>query len=238
MSERDAAIGAMEEAPVWISINGTYRLLLTCSPAEPVALAVGHLLAEGWLGESPAVPGATFRDGPGGATGVEVHTGAAAAAAAATLRDHQLTHGCGLRHFLDCTAMPVHSRRTAPAADLADVFRDLFAAADTASPHGGVHAAALTDGRSLVHVAVDVARHCAVDRALGHALLAGTARDGLGLVTTSRISGAIAMKAVRSGVAWAASRSLATPLARELATAARLPLLEQAARRRTRADGA
>jgi formate dehydrogenase assembly factor FdhD len=66
---------------------------------------------------------------------------------------------------------------------------------------------------------------------LGLSLLAGDNPASYGLLLTSRVSGVIALKAVRAGVAWLASRSLATPLARELAAAAGVPLLEQAARR-------
>jgi FdhD protein len=220
----------MDEAPFWISVNGERRVLLTCWPGEPAALAVGHLVAEGWALDARSVLGWAVRAGPGRCTGVDAEVEPAQVADAERLRRHQLEHGCGLRHFLDCEPIPRAHRSPAPD-DLAGVFRSLFEAADAAAPEGGVHAAGLTDGSSLLSVSVDVARHCAVDRVIGQAVIAGRHAPLPGLVTTSRISGSMALKAIRAGVAWAASRSLATPLARELAAAAGLTLVEKAARR-------
>lgn len=223
------------EAPVWIAVNGARRVVLTCSPAAPDALAIGHLLTEGWIRSVTDVRSIRVATGPGGSSGVDVDLDAALVADAEALRSHQLQHGCGLRHFVDCE--PLTTRETAGAVtDLAFdvVFRALFAAADAASPGGGVHAAALSDGVTLQHCAIDVARHCAVDRSVGLACLAGVEPNRYGLVLTSRVSGAIALKAVRSRVLWLASRSVATPLAREIAAAGGVEIHENAARRASR----
>jgi FdhD protein len=226
----------VEEAPVWIRINGSRSILIVCSPTEIDALAIGHLLGGGWIRSTADVLALETVAGPGGACGVDVRIDDRIAAAATARHRHMLEHGCGPRHVLDCedgrAALPDRPH-TSTTRDLTAPFRALFAAADLAAPAGGVHAAALCDGTSLHHVSVDVARHCAVDRAVGLAMLAGDDLAQSGLVLTSRISGAIALKAVYAGVAWLASRSLATPLAREIAAAARLPLLERAARVRS-----
>lgn len=224
----------MDEAPVWIAINGERRIMLTCTPTELPALAVGHLLTEGWISGAGDVAGVRAVHGPGSSRGVEVSVERGRVEAADALRRHQLAHGCGIRHFLDCERQPA-TVRPAPSEQhttWTNAFRALFAAADRASPDGGVHAAALCDhDGELVHVAVDVARHCATDRVFGTMLLAEDHAAAMGLVLTSRVSGAIALKAVRAGVGWIASRSRGTPLAREIAAAAGLPLLERAARR-------
>jgi FdhD protein len=223
---------ALAEAPVWISVNGERRMIVTCTPMAVEALAMGHLLAEGWIRSSEDVRSLTGVDGPGGARGVAAVVPAELCAAAEALRRHQMRHGCGVRHFLDCETLRPRAAADRTAVELGEAFRALFGAADVASPAGGVHAAALcsADG-GLRYTAVDVARHCAVDRVLGLSLLAGDSPAQYGLLLTSRVSGMIALKAVRAGVAWLASRSLATPLALELAAAAGMPLLEQAARR-------
>jgi FdhD protein len=232
----------VDETAVWISLNGRRTILLTCAPTETDALALGHLLAEGWIERAEDVRSLRTVSGPGGACGVEIEVDDALLAGALSLRRHRLEHGCGLRHLLDCagrqdasaargTDTPV--KPTAPAL-LGDAFRALFAAADAASPHGGVHAAALGDGHGLHHAAVDVARHCAVDRAIGLACLSGEDPGRYGLLSTSRISGAIALKAVNTGLRWVASRSVATPLAHEIAAAGGVHIIERAARRTDR----
>ncbi|HSJ23293.1 MAG TPA: formate dehydrogenase accessory sulfurtransferase FdhD [Longimicrobiales bacterium] len=226
----------MEEAPVWISVNGQRSILLTCTPSETDALATGHLLASGWIRSPAELHAVRTVTGPGGSCGVEVEMPAQAAEAGFALRAHMTAHGCGPRHYTDCAAGTRLLRQREAAVEtpapavLAAGFRSLFAATDEASPEGGVHAAALFDGAGLHHAAVDVARHCAVDRVIGIAAMAGDDLGRYGLVLTSRVSGVIALKAVLSGVSWVASRSMATSLAHDLAAAVRMPLLERAAR--------
>jgi FdhD protein len=227
----------VDEAPVWISVNGVRSIVLMCTPSETDALAVGHLIGAGWIDAASDILSLRTASGPGGACGVEVELDDDLADAGRARQRHARVHGCGPRHILDCAdgrhTIPRHSQVLAepPPGGLADAFRALFAAADAASPEGGVHAAALFDGSALHHAAVDVARHCAVDRTIGIAALAGDDPAAFGLVATSRISGVIALKAVHARVSWAASRSIATSLAREIAAAAGMPLLERAAAR-------
>lgn len=209
------------ETPVWIALNGERSIVLSCSPHDIAGLAIGHLIADGWIERLGDLVSWNATD-----TGVEVEVDPARVASAAALRSHQTQHGCGLRHFLDCdpAALP-RARATVKPNDLPALLRALF----QHSSDGGVHAAAYSDGSELVHVTTDVARHCAVDRVIGMAAIAGTASGG-GLVLSARVSGAIAMKAARARIGWIASRSIATSLAHEICAAAGITLFERAAR--------
>lgn len=222
------------EAPFWIAINGVRRIVLSCSPHQPQSLALGHLLCEGWILTPADAVSMRVEAGPGGAVGVDVMVNAALADAGAALRRHRTEHGCGLRHGLDCAPGTLLRQRAPAAVDpdaAAELFRPLFAAADAAAPEGGVHAAGLALNGVLQYTSTDVARHCAVDRVVGAAARDGAALEQLALVLTSRVSGAIALKAAHAGVAAVLSRSLATSLAREIAVAAGMPVHERAARR-------
>lgn len=214
-------VNPVAEAPLWIAVNGERRIVLSCSPHEPAPLALGHLVAEGWVERVDDVR--AWRTVAGG---VEVELDAARVAAIEALQRHRLAHGCGLRHYLDCDvdALPRIPPTDAPP-DPAPLLRDLFRLV----PAGGVHAAAYCAGAALAHVTADVARHCAVDRVIGMAALAGGTGGG-GLVMTARVSGAIALKAAHSRIGWIASRSIATTLAHELCAAAGIALYERAGR--------
>jgi FdhD protein len=234
----------VDEAPVWIGVNGVRSIMLTCSPSETDAVAIGFMIGAGHIGSADDVRALRTVAGPGGACGVEITVSAERAEAIVARLQHVTGHGCGVRHVLDCAdgrreaqhAAALHRSADGaappPAVQLADALRSLFGIADTAAPDGGVHAAAIYHGSALHHAAVDVARHCAVDRVIGIAALAREPRWHGGLVMTARVSGAIALKALHAGIPWIASRSIATPLAREIAAAARIPILERAGRAR------
>lgn len=235
--------GAHDEQPVWIALNGVRRVVLSCSPHEPAALALGHLFAEGWIGSAADVLSLSVSDDEAARTGVSAQVDPEQLNTAELVRRHQTLHGCGLRHALDCDpyGLPPVQPPALPI-DTVALLRSLFAAADDLAPGGGVHATALSDGSTLIAPSIDIARHCAVDRTLGIALAANHNHNlaanhnlapnhdlsELGLVCTARISGAIAMKAIRARLGWIVSRSIATSLARELADAYGLLLLERA----------
>jgi len=216
--------------PVWVALNGLRRIVLSCSPHEPAALALGHLIGEGWARTAADVHTLDVSHGDG-RTGITAHVDPAQLDAFELVRRHQLLHGCGLRHVLECDPYAIEPvEQPALPVDATALLRELFAAVDEHSPGGGVHGAALSDGDTLLSMSTDVARHCAVDRALGLALAQRDDVSGLGLVTTARVSGAMALKAIRARLGWIASRSIATSLAREVAEHYGLLLLERAGR--------
>lgn len=218
-----------EEAAIWIALNDVRCATLSCSPHEREALAVGHLLSEGWIDPRGTITGVEPADGPGGSIGVRVSATEARIEEVQRLRRHQLAHGCGARHFLDCDPDALPRADGAEAGiDAVALLRSLFAAVDEAVPGGGVHGVALSAGSDLVVTACDVARHCAVDRALGAGALAGVDLATVGLVSTARISAAMALKAARCRVGWIASRSIATTLASEIAARFGIVLIERA----------
>jgi FdhD protein len=225
---------SLSEASVWIGINGKHYRVLSCSAHHLDALAIGHLAAEGCIRTMQDVKDVEIFDGPGGACGANIIIDDALAEAATRLRQHRLEHGCGLRHELDCEPGSLRGRKRTPVSadvDLSIAFRGLFAYAEQESPLGGLHACALMRGNGIVFMDTDVARHCAVDRLIGAAVMAEADPGALGLLLSARLSGAMALKAAIAGIGWIASRSVATSLATEIVTAADLPILQRAVRR-------
>lgn len=83
---------------------------------------------------------------------------------------------------------------------------------------GGTHAAALFDASgNVVHLAEDIGRHNAVDKALGYGMLRRIPLEDKILVTSGRASYEMATKAIRAGIQVTATLSAPTSLAVRIA---------------------
>jgi FdhD protein len=147
-------------------------------------------------------------------------------------RRRVLASGCGAVTTILGSMSNVPRRRTRPSVpDLArtrSLFKELFARGERYQSTGGIHAAALTDGETLLAHAEDIGRHNAVDKVLGQRLLAGERPDDLILLVTGRISGELAFKAARARVSVVGTPSVPSTIAVEIARAAGLVLVGRA----------
>jgi FdhD protein len=157
---------------------------------------------------------------------------ARARAVAAEGRTPVLASGCGaVAVFLaDPASAPAGAPRGAPppGADLRAQFKALFAAGTRYQDTGGIHAAAISMETDLLHHAEDIGRHNAVDKVIGAALLHDRSPSGLGLLVTGRISAELAFKAARAGIAWVATPSVPSTLARTIAQRTGMTLVGRA----------
>jgi FdhD protein len=229
----DRAIpGAVPETPIWVEVNGSRVAVWSCSPEHIRALAVGWLVAEGALAPGEELPDVELVD-DAGVLGARIRIAPEIAARMQAQRDHRRDHGCGLAYFVRCAPETIAHDPVAGAppqnADFPALFRELYASGEQYRETGGVHTAALSDGRSLLYRVEEVGRHNAVDKVIGMSLLDGRDPTGLGLVTTARISGDIALKAARARLGWIASRSVPTTLALEIANVAGITIVGRAA---------
>ena len=234
------------EEPVRLLANDVAIGTWTASPRGLEELGAGRLMSLGYVRGAGDI--LDVRVTPPAETGdgiwrIDVTIPKERVAVGTEERDHRSWHGCGLRYLLDCRPDLLPERD--PESHLAvpdldgfpELFRELFDRSPSRKTTGGHHTTALTDGATLVHLYEVIGRHNGADKAIGGALLAADDLRGLGLVTTARISGRIAEKAVRAGVAWVASRSVPTTLAVEIAGAAGLPLVARAAGKEARVFG-
>lgn len=221
---------AVEEAPVWLEVNGESAVTWMCTPDQLPELVVGWLYGEGYIDSRADLlslrpcaqePGFWAEVPPARYETVE-----------GAERRRVLASGCGAVTTILGSLSSVPRRTTLPVVpDLAhtrQLFKALFAAGARYKDTGGIHAAALTDGASLLVHAEDIGRHNAVDKVLGAMIMSGRRPEDLTLLVTGRISGELAFKAARARLAVVATPSVPSTLAVEIAEAAGMALIGRA----------
>jgi FdhD protein len=223
----DAA--AVEEVPVWLEVNGRPVVTWMCTPDLLEELAIGWLHGEGYVDDATGVRLRPCASDLG--FWAEVDAGQVARVDAERRRP-VLASGCGaVTTFLadPVTVEAERARGEPPGLEILRArFKDLFGRGERYRETGGIHAAALTDGTALIAHAEDIGRHNAVDKAIGIALLARRRIAGLGMLVTGRISGELAFKASRAGLAWVATPSVPSTLAVEIARRSGMVLVGRA----------
>lgn len=209
----------VSEMPLTIFLNDVELVTLTCSPGAGEELAAGFLLSEG-LVQSPAdIREITCCEEEGL---LRVRTNSPVFPGENFLRRH-IAVCCGKGRAAPYIAsdalrlQPVQSSNVFAAPHLLQLMVLLDEKSATFRLTGGVHCAALADGRDLLVMYEDIGRHNAVDKVLGHAFLRRIAPADKCLLLSGRISSEIIIKAVRSGIPLVVSRSAPTLLAVDLA---------------------
>ena len=237
-SERVWPVGAegesdtvIVERAVEIVLSGRVLVRIQCLPERLEDLAVGFLRTEGLI-ESPRAIAECRVASDGGR--IEVRADVDPDRLVLFRERVAMSSGCGsgASAAADPSASPggesaeagalprlASDARFAPE-DILARMKDLLQASALFRETGGVHAAAMTDGRTLRAFAEDIGRHNAVDKAVGAALRQGMDLAALALLTTGRASSDIVAKAVRAGIPAVVSRGAVTSRAIELGRSA------------------
>lgn len=223
-------LDAVEEVPVWLEVNGESAVTWMCTPDQLPELVLGWLYGEGYIetrddlislrpcakepGFWAEVPKARYETVEG------------------TERRRVLASGCGAVTTILGSLSSVPRRETPPSIpDLAHtrkLFKELFALGQRYNETGGIHAAALTDGQTLLAHAEDIGRHNAVDKVMGSMLMRGVRPTDLMLLVTGRISGELAFKAARAQLSVVATPSVPSSIAVDIAQASGMALVGRA----------
>jgi FdhD protein len=198
----------VDETIVRMNVNGVSAHAWRCTPMDLEALAIGRLFIDGVI-----------------AAADEAHLIVSGSGTS------EVTIEARIEARATITAAPRGQLPIPDAEIFTEMFRLLFNTVDARHAHGGMHAAAATDGRRIIVQMEDVGRHNTIDKITGALLLARLSPAAHGLLTSSRVSGEIADKSARAGFAWLASRSLPTTLAVSFAHAAHMPIIGRAAGR-------
>lgn len=223
-------LDAVDEVPVWLEVNGESAVTWMCTPEQLPELVVGWLFGEGYIdatddlislrpcAKEPGFWAEVPRERYETVEGTE--------------RRRVLASGCGAVTTILGSLSNVPRRAAAPVIpDLAHtrrLFKELFALGHRYHETGGIHAAALTDGETLLAHAEDIGRHNAVDKVMGAMLMSGRRPENLMLLVTGRISGELAFKAARAQLGVVATPSVPSTLAVEIAQAAGMAIIGRA----------
>ena len=228
--ETTAELAAVEEVQVWLEVNHVPAVTWMCTPDQLEELAVGWLHGEGYISGIDEL--LSLRPC---ATDLGFWAEVPAERVAAVEKDDRrrvLASGCGAVSvaLAEPETLDRQGRRGTPppVETMRALFKELFHKGERYHETGGIHAAALTDGTTLIAHAEDVGRHNAVDKVIGAALLAKRDPTGLGLMVTGRISAELSFKAARAGLAWVATVSVPTTLAVTIAKRAGVVLVGRA----------
>ncbi len=207
--------------------NGEELVSLLCTPQHRRELAVGFMYGEGLLGTKEDILTVEVDDHR---RGVFVETVEDRPLERAIFGKGTITSGCGRGstfslslESVGLSPIPVPSSDAGPkplcdAADITSLMRDFQRSGELFLATGGTHCVALAEpGQGLTIVREDVGRHNALDKIVGHCLLAGIDPSNLVLLTTGRVSSEILLKTARARVPILVSRSAPTSLALEYA---------------------
>jgi len=208
-----------------VTLNGREVAALMCSPGHEEELGAGFALTQGFVRSREDLLAVALRaDADAG----EVVRIVVPVDLSLKMADRLAARGsCGGVVYADEDLPILGGDQPVIAVEaLRQMARRMAAAQEIYRQTGGTHGAGVfAAGGEPVVVREDVGRHNAVDKAVGHCLLAGVPLDDKALVVSGRASREIAVKAVRAGVRILASISAATDAGVEIAEHCGLTLI-------------
>ncbi len=229
------------EEPLEIRVGGKALAITMRTPGHDFDLAAGFLVSEGVISNSDQFAAARYCagatvDGENTYNVLDVTLAAGVAPPDPSLeRNFYTTSSCGLCGKASIDAVRTMSAYTVAddpltiAAELLASFPDrLRAGQDVFEKTGGLHAAALFDGRTgeLLVLREDVGRHNAVDKVIGWAVKENLLPlRGVVLMVSGRASFELTQKASMAGIPLMAAVSAPSSLAIELASEVGLTII-------------
>jgi len=188
------------ELPVRLALNNEPLVTLLCTPTELEELAVGFLLSEGLLRDKASIKKLEVDERE--AT-VRIELDNLPADFSTLFEKRTISSGCGKGITFTSYRMYADQRMNiaGPIVGLDDIrsllktFRNISA---LYLETGGVHSAALSDGRDILFFSEDIGRHNAVDKLIGKAFLQSISVENKILLTSGRVTSEIVTKAGRN----------------------------------------
>lgn len=207
------------ESAARILLNEEEVATLACSPSNLVYLALGFLVSEGIVSDPKRIKRVSVSDS---AMPIDVNVVTDLPLPfRLPATKLQIPSGCGKGSFFANRGfeMPgrVRNNIIVSYARILQLMQAFQKASGLYRETGGVHGAALSDGKELIVFMEDLSRHNAVDKVFGFCLSQKRPLASRVLLTTGRISSDLVLKAARMALPIVVSRSAPTALAVKLA---------------------
>ena len=188
------------ELPVRIILNNEQLVTLLCTPSELEELAIGFLLSEGILQDRTSIKKLTLDEKE---LAVRIELSGLPPEWEKMFEKRTISSGCG--KGITFTNYRKHAETristTGHRISIYDITRLLTTFRNISTLYletGGVHSAALSDGKEILFFSEDIGRHNAVDKLIGKAFLQSVSVEDKILITSGRVTSEIMTKAGRN----------------------------------------
>jgi FdhD protein len=197
------------ELPVRLVLNDQQLVTLLCTPSELKELAVGFLLSEGLLRERSAIRRLEFIESD---AAILIELSDLPADWGKMFEKRTISSGCGKGITFSSYRMGMDSRidvtgQIVSLKGIRNLLNDFRTLSKLYLATGGVHSAALSDGKDLLFFSEDIGRHNAVDKLIGKAFLQSVPVENKVLLTSGRVTSEIVTKAGRNRIPVLISRA-------------------------------
>jgi FdhD protein len=188
------------ELPVTLVLNKKSLVTLLCTPSELEELTIGFLLSEGLLHEKSSIEKIEINERE---TTVHIELSNLPKDFSKHFEKRTISSGCGKGVTFTHYKVPADHRIgvQCPLLSLDDI-RQLLRTFRTVSSlyleTGGVHSAALAEGKEILFFSEDIGRHNAVDKLIGKAFMKSVPLEKKILITSGRVTSEIMTKAGRN----------------------------------------
>ncbi len=203
------------ELPVRLVLNDEALVTLLCTPAELQELAVGFLLSEGLLRDRSSLKKLEV-DEQGALVRIELAD--LPADFSKMFEKPTISSGCGkgityTGYRSDADRRIDVKGRLLGLDDIRTLLKTFRNISSLYLETGGVHSAALCDGKEILIFSEDIGRHNAVDKLIGKAFLQSISIENKVLITSGRVTSEIVTKAGRNRFPVLISRAAPTCMA-------------------------
>lgn len=197
------------EYPLTIYVNDKKIITLLCTPKSLDYLALGYLLSEGIIKEKSDIISVSIDKEKGSAY---VKLSESMGDIGYSWEERQRTKGCSggtiFNHGFDYEQLtPMADKLKVHCSKVLSLMEEFNSRSELFRGTGGVHSAALSDGKKILIFNEDIGRHNAMDKVMGEAFSKGLSFEDKIVLTSGRISSEMLLKTARRNISIMISRS-------------------------------